>query len=269
LFVQILGLYIGNEYISLIEMGVAEPVFESPENIGNSLFLFSYMIVATGVMILIIKYKKILIRVIEIVVTFTALFLTFDFLIPVQIFYVPVSFVIALILIIWRTKRPNFYNQNLSIAFALPSIGAVIGVSLGIVPSLLLIVLISAYDFVSVFITKHMIYMAKEVAKVPTSFALSMPHKFKKPVVFKVGKRKVKKKYHVFQLGSGDLVIPLIFSSSVLATFSLWNALLTILGSGAALILIIYFATKKRQPLPAIPLISVGTLAGFLISLVI
>jgi len=267
--VQFLGLYIGNEYLSLIEVGLAQPVFESPERIENTLFLVSYILVSTFFIILIIKYKKILLRVVEVVVIFFALLFTLDFLFPIMIFYIPLSLLLALVLIIWRFKRPSFLNQNLIIALSIPSVGAIIGASLGIIPSLLLLVLLSVYDFISVFITKHMIYMAKEMIKTPSAFSLAFPHKFKKPVLFKVGKKKVRKKFHVFQLGSGDLAIPLMFSVSVLSSFSLNHALFTIFGSAIMLTLIIYFATKKPKALPAIPLISAGTLTGFLISLIL
>lgn len=264
LLAQLFGIYLGNGYLNLIKSGEAQPVFENPEKAENSLFLFLYIIVATSVIILVVRYIRVLIRVIETVVVFSATFLTFYILFPQTIF---LSFVMALILNIWRVFRPNSLNQNLTIVLAIPSIGALIGASLGILPSLIFIVLLSVYDFVSVFITKHMIYMAKEVTKRPSAFALSMPYKFKKPIAFKVGKEKIKKRFHVFHLGSGDMAIPLMFAVSVLAAYGLAQALITVLGSAISFFLMLYFFTKKPQALPAIPIISSGTLAGFLVSI--
>jgi len=264
LLVQLFGIYLGNGYLNLIKSGEAQPAFENPENIGNSLFLFLYIIAATIAIILVVKYIRVLIRVIETVAVFSATFLTFYILFPQTIF---LGFVMALILNIWRVFRPNSLNQNLTIVLAIPSIGALIGASLGILPSLIFIILLSVYDFVSVFITKHMIYMAKEVTRRPSAFALSMPYKFKKPITFKVGKEKIKKRFHVFHLGSGDMVIPLMFAVSVLAAYGLVQALITVLGSAISFFLMLYFFTKKPQALPAIPIISSGTLAGFLISI--
>jgi len=268
LLVQLFGIYLGNGYLNLIKSGAVEqPEIlpgVSPQSIENSVFLFLYIIVATVVIIFIVRYVRVLIRVVEAIVVFSATFLTFSILLP-DLFLL--DFFIALILNIWRVFRPNTLNQNLAIGLALPGIGALIGVSLGILPSLLFIVLLSVYDFVSVFITKHMIYMAKEVTKRPSAFALSMPYKFKKPIIFKVGKEKIKKRFHVFHLGSGDMVIPLMFAVSVLAAYGLVQALITVLGSAISFFLMLYFFTKKPQALPAIPIISSGTLAGFLISI--
>jgi len=268
LLVQFFGLYIGNEYITLLKTDPdVKPIFPNPERPENSIFLFLYILLTTGLIILVIKYKRSLLRVIEVVAVFSATLVTFDFLFPSEIFYL--SFLLAVVLNAWRILRPNPVIQNLVIALSIPSIGALIGASLGILPSLIFIVLLSVYDFVSVFITKHMVHIAKEVTKFPSAFALSLPHKFKKPVVFKVGKEKIKKKIHTFHLGSGDMVIPLMFAVSVLAAYSLANALLTVVGSAVAFFSMLYFFTKKPQALPAIPLISSGTLAGFLISLLI
>jgi presenilin-like A22 family membrane protease len=65
------------------------------------------------------------------------------------------------------------------------------------------------------------------------------------------------------------MVIPLMFSVSVLNKFSIINSISAIIGSTIALLLLIYFMSKKPQPLPALPFITFGTFAGFLISLLI
>ena len=267
LIVQLFGLYLGNSYLYLMNIGEIEPIFPEPEKAENSLILFLYIISTTAIIILIIKYRSKLLKVIEIIAAFSAILMTIYLLFPSGNFYL--IFLLVLILNFWRILRPSYLIQNLTIILAVPAIGALLGANLGILASLLFIVLLSIYDFVSVFITKHMIFIAKEVTKFPSVFALSMPYKFKKPVVFKVGKKRIKKKFHTFQLGSGDLAIPLVLSVSTLATYSLGHALLTVLGSAISFFLLLYFFTKKPQALPAIPLISVGTIAGFLVSLVI
>jgi len=60
-----------------------------------------------------------------------------------------------------------------------------------------------------------------------------------------------------------------MFSVSVLSKFSIINSISAIIGSTIALLLLIYFMNKKPQPLPALPFITFGTFAGFLISLLI
>jgi presenilin-like A22 family membrane protease len=65
------------------------------------------------------------------------------------------------------------------------------------------------------------------------------------------------------------MVIPLMFAVSVLSRFSLINAIASVIGSTIALLSLIYFMSKKPQPMPALPFITFGTFAGFLISLLI
>ncbi|MEM7825272.1 MAG: presenilin family intramembrane aspartyl protease, partial [Candidatus Aenigmatarchaeota archaeon] len=208
LLTQILGLYVGSEYINLIKTGELEPAFENPENVENSFILIVYMLLVTGAVIIMIKYKKVLLKAVEAVAVFFASMVTFDFLFPFAIFFIPVSIILSSILTAWKMFRPSVLNQNLALVFSITGAGAIIGASLGIFPVLIFISLISVYDFISVFLTKHMVYIAKEITKTPTAFTAAFPYKFEKPkkIIFK-GK-KVTKKFHVFQLGGGDIAIP-------------------------------------------------------------
>ncbi|MEM7821509.1 MAG: presenilin family intramembrane aspartyl protease [Candidatus Aenigmatarchaeota archaeon] len=266
LSVHILGLYIGNEYVKMIRAGEATPVFENPEAVESSLSVFLYIILATAVVMIIVKYIKRIIKGLEILVMFTATLITFDFLIPFNVSFIPLSLIVALSLTIWRILRPSTLNHVLAIVFSLPSAGVLIGSSLGIIPSLLLIVLISFYDFFSVFFTKHMVYLAREFSKYQSVFVASFPYKIEKGTSKKFKDKKICR-YHIFQLGGGDIVIPLIFSVSVLSSFSLYHAILTSLGSLISVFILTSIHSKKPRPLPGIPFISVGMLSFFLLSL--
>lgn len=265
--VQFMGLFIGSQYIGLIKSGQVEPVFGNPQNIGNSIFLMLYILAGAGVMILAIKFWKFFIRILEAVAIFFASVLTFMFLVPIDILFVPVGILLAFALTAWKMLKPSIINQNLALIFSTASVGAILGASLGILPSLLFLILLAIYDFISVFVTKHMVYMAKEIVKTPTAFTLAFPYKFKKPVQFAVGKKKIRKMFHVFQLGGGDIAIPLMFTVSVFSVYGIQHALLTMIFSVIALGSLIYFVSKRPgRALPAIPFIAVGTVLGFLLS---
>jgi presenilin-like A22 family membrane protease len=270
LLTQILGLYVGNEYIQLMKTGEIQPVFENPESVENSFLLIVYMLVITGVVILMIKYKRVLLKVLEAVAVFFASMITFDFLFPVVIFFIPLSIILSSILTAWKMLRPSVLNQNLALIFSISGAGAIIGASLGVFPVLIFIAIISIYDFISVFLTKHMVYIAKEITKTPTAFTLAFPYKFKKPKKVVLEGKKVTKKFHVFQLGGGDIAIPLIFSVSAFRSYGLTQALFSIFGAIVSLSLLIYYVTKRPgTALPAIPWISCGMLIGFIISMII
>lgn len=267
LTVQFLGLYVGAQYIDLARQGQAELIFENPENIENSAILIVYILAMTAVLILLIKYWIFFIKIIEAFAIFFTSLITFTILVPVWYF----PFVLAGALTAWKMLRPSILSQNAAIMLSTAGAGAIIGASLGITPILLFILFLSIYDFVSVFITKHMVYMAKAITKQPTAFTAAVPHKFKKPTTtFAIPGKPVKQRIHVFQLGGGDLAIPLTFSISVLSAYALTNALFVTAGSAIALLLLIMFAIKRPgRALPALPPICAGGCIGFALSLLL
>ncbi len=127
--------------------------------------------------------------------------------------------------------------------------------------------ILSVYDFVSVFITKHMVSMAKAVTERPMAFTIASPHKFKQSKYIPI--KGTKKKVHVFQLGLGDVIIPMMFSVSILNSFTILNSIITVIGSLVALIFLTIVITRKPMALPALPFVCTGALAGYLISLLI
>ena len=267
LITQLLGLYVGIQYLELIEYGEIPPVFENPNSLGNPLLLFIYMMISTAGILLLVKFWKPSIKGLEAFVVFFSSWLTFDFIFPVAIGYISLGLIMAIVLTAWKFFRPTILNQNVAAIVSGAGVGALLGASFGIMPSLVFLVILCTYDFVSVFITKHMITLAKALTKTPTAFTIASPHKFEKPT--RVGLKGIKKRFHIFQLGVGDMVIPLMFSISLLRNFSIASSLITMAGSTLALLFLIYFMSKKPRPLPALPFISLGTLTGFIVSMLV
>jgi presenilin-like A22 family membrane protease len=115
--------------------------------------------------------------------------------------------------------------------------GALLGSSLGVVPVLAFIILLSIYDLTAVFYTKHMVTMAKAIVKRKLAFTVAMPTKV-----------------HTFQLGTGDLFVPLMLSVSAYGALGLIQALSVIIGAFFGfLILFLYSSRKPGTPLPALP----------------
>ncbi len=266
LITEFLGLYVGSQYTDLMFAGQVAPAFANPNSIETSIFLFGNIIVATAIILVLIRISKNSIRVLEGFVIFVSSWLTFDILIPVDLWYVSLGFVLAAMLVIWKVVRPTILNQNIAAVISGAGVGSLIGASLGIIPAMIFMLILSAYDFVAVFITKHMVHMAKALSQRPTSFTIAAPPSLKS-MAFppKAGGRS--SKAHVFQLGVGDMVVPLMFAVSVLSRYSIANSVAVIAGSAAALFALIYYIGKNPRPMPALPFITFGALAGFLISL--
>ena len=265
LVTQVLGLYVGTQYIGEISSGAIPPVFENPQSVETSLYLFGYIIATTAVMLVLIRFRRNFIRILEAFVIFTTSWVTLGFLLPVDAYLV---LALAIALTAWKAFRPSILNQDIAAVLSGAGVGALLGASLGVVPALVFMLILSAYDFVSVFITKHMVYMAKALIERPTAFTIAAPPNLK--TLTNSGKvSKGTKKFHVFQLGVGDMVMPLMFSVSVLGTFGLASSIASVAGATVALFSLIYFMSGKPRPLPALPFITFGTLAGFLLSTIL
>lgn len=246
--IQLMGLQIGHELIEKIESGEILPVVEEPENPLTSLTIFVYILIGTGILLLLLKFGLyFIIRIMSFFFLLIGLSFTLWFLFGV----IGLLLAAALfILSIWKSKNPAV--MNIVLIFTIPGIGALFGSSIAFIPALILILILSAYDLVAVFGTKHMITLAEGAKdKIPLMFAIPFGDRF-------------------LGLGTGDLAVPLIFSVSVLRDYSFMNAIITAAGGliGIAL-LFVYILNKKECALPALPPICAGLIVGFGVSLMV
>ncbi|MBU1930165.1 hypothetical protein KJ972_01535 [Candidatus Micrarchaeota archaeon] len=200
----------------------------------NSIALLVYILVATALLLVIIKFFKtkmnVLFRVVEGIAIFFITISAFEILlyplIGIDSTLTLLTLIIALAIVILRNTMPeNIWLRNLVTILLVSYIGALIGMGLGLIPIIIFIILLAIYDIIAVFKTKHMVTLAKAVTKKNLAFTFAIPTK-----------------KHQFELGTGDIAIPLALAASVMQQYS------------SALLFPIYF-------LPAI-LILVGSLVG-------
>jgi len=237
---QILGLAVAN---TLIKENIRTTIItENPEDIENAIGLFVYILVMTAFLLIIITFVKF--RGITFLFESLALFATsvivFGTLIP------EVAGILTVLLIGLRfLLRESIVIKNIACLIAVAGAGSLIGVSLGVVPAAIFLVLLAIYDYIAVFKTKHMVKIAKAITKENVAFAFSIPTREK-----------------VYQLGTGDLVMPLVFATAVLnkikASAGLQIALLPIavilFASLLGLLATLYYCMKKKVAMPALPL---------------
>jgi presenilin-like A22 family membrane protease len=235
LLVQGIGLWIswtgpGEEEKGIVEVvkegEILPPAVEEPEDVLSSLQIFLYVIVMTGVILILLKHNlDIIIKIFVLLGLLGGLTITFCGLINWGF-----GFFIALPLFLFGIlKRENVMVMNIILLFTIPGIGSWLGASLAFIPSLILLIGLAVYDIIAVFGTKHMVKLAEGAkGKIPMMFAIPVGDRY-------------------LGLGTGDLAIPLVFSVSVLRDYSLINALaaslggclgLIILGFGVGLILV-------------------------------
>lgn len=152
------------------------------------------------------------------------------------------------------------------------SLSTTFGVPLGFLSVVVFIILLSIYDYIAVFKTKHMIEMARELSTRQLSFAVTAKNvparKLHEPREEYVDR--AMKEGERLDLGTGDLSVPLMIS---VAAFTLGpNGMLysfaVAVGSTIALFMLLRFVSKQRVFLPALPPICLGgMLALFVVKL--
>jgi presenilin-like A22 family membrane protease len=235
---QVVGLFIANE---LIKLGITSGAFTEDINDPlNAVFLFGIIIVMTVVILLALKYKRQtkFLWLVEGLAIFSTSIVVFGAIFPYDDLLV---LIIALFILVYRyTHKENVWFRNFVSMIAIIGAGAIIGISIGVLPILLFIIILAAYDMIAVFGTKHMVTLGKAVTKKNFAFTVAMPTK-----------------KHTFELGNGDLVIPLITASSVFANGWFVNNLLVaglvLIASFIGLFLSIYIVGTKKISLPALP----------------
>lgn len=244
LLTQSLGLMVASSLIS--EQVQAKIITDNPEDFTNVLGLAAYIGVITVIILVVIRYYKgvLLFKVLEALAVLAAGFVALASLLPDLIALVLVG-LLVLSRFIWVK---NIWVRNVATMITIMGAGALIGVSVSLWPIILFIVLLAAYDFIAVFWTKHMGAMAKALTERNLAFTCALPTK-----------------KHRFELGAGDLVMPLVVSSSVLKFFpgslevKLAVAVSVLAASFIGLNLTLMYSEKHiGKALPALPLQGIG-----------
>lgn len=236
--VQALGLFVASQ---LYSMGLAQPPFSSDINdVSNAIFLFASIMVMTVFILILLKLRKTkkILFIIEAMAIFSTSIMVFGSFIQTNDLLVLA--ITAIILIIRYTNRENVLFRDFVSLIAIAGAGAFIGISLGLLPILAFIIILAIYDIIAVFYTKHMVEIGKQAVGNNFAFTVAIPTK-----------------KHNFELGNGDMVIPLMVASSILVNGPFLNntlvALLCIGASYIGLASSIYTVSVKKIPLPALP----------------
>jgi len=255
---QALGLFVGD---FLSDQGISSTLItDDPDDVENSVGLIVWILVFTAILLAMLKFAPdwfltIFLKAVESFAIFgtTIIVLLPFFLTDLLILLIALGMVLSRILF-----RKNILLRNVTSIISAAGAGALIGASLGVIPIIVFIILLSIYDFIAVFKTKHMVALAKGITKMNLSFTYALPTK-----------------KHQFELGTGDLVIPLAFAVSVLAhtkltviyPFNFVPSLAILFASFSGLALTLHYASlKKGRALPALPLQTFLMIFAFTIS---
>jgi presenilin-like A22 family membrane protease len=251
--------------------------FEDPTSIANPFVFIAILLVFTGFLLVLIRFD--LKKVIAAIIGFS-IFLTFGYiftaLVTAALGSTDLAMILVLVLSVMATALlyifPEWYViDSLGILIG-AGVASIFGVSLDILPVIILLVLLAVYDAISVYKTKHMITLAEGVIDLKTPILFVVPKRRDYSFIRDgIGKLNEGGERGAFIIGMGDLIMPSILVVSANVFLKGWRfagiinlpALGAILGSLVGLgVLLSYVASGKPQA--GLPPLNGGTILGFL-----
>jgi presenilin-like A22 family membrane protease len=299
IFTQLIGLIIIDAYsphtITLptgatitktnpIPYGMQPPEMEP--NISLMTILIS-LTIAIALMLILMKFRsRILIKLWFTLVIFITLSISMN-AVFLKIFpdsalrFDIIALAVSLPLTFFKVFRRDMLVHNLTELFVYPGLAVLFVPILDVTTTLILLVLISVYDFFAVIKSRFMVEMAKfQIKKVGIFSGFFVPYLTaksrkmfqrltSKKQDFKMDNKTAKKiPINVAILGGGDIAFPLIFAGVIFRTAGVLSALIVIAGAALGL-LSLFIIGKKGKFYPAMPFITAGCVIGWLITLLI
>jgi presenilin-like A22 family membrane protease len=284
---QLIGLLVLSQYLVAsqeLPLGLVMPDLSGE---GTVLFILISISIGTIALLALIRFNlQILIRLWMFISIATLLTVSFSaFIDPIY------AILLSVIFAIFKVIRFNVYLHNLSELFMYGALAVLFSPILSIEAAIGLLIIISVYDMIAVWKSRHMVYMAKGLMEARYFPGIAVPYNKasasgktdkttlrvsdKNDIPKGVVSAKIEKPMGAI-LGGGDMAFPLIFSGVVfqglLASHSIVTSLLltSIIPVFATLALAGLFAiSKKDRFYPAMPFVSVGGIVGYLVILLI
>lgn len=239
---QFIGLFTMNDYFQ--DYGREE--FEEDESIIEPIYTMPLLLIITSIIFLLVY--KINAKFLLILWYFTGIVISMSITLSTSIpFFYALLVSSGLALLKIKTKDDYFHNLCELITYA--------GISIILLPllntfnTIILLLIISVYDFIAVNLSKHMIKLAHAQFQLNT-FSGFMLRTGRETAV----------------LGGGDVLFPLLLTGVVFRDYSLLPAVLIIYGSMIGLMTLILIGRKDKF-YPAMPFITGGSLLGLIIGL--
>lgn len=248
----LLSLYATGE---LKGLALAAPVVAPPSSDAALPLFLLFFAVATIFMVLMFRFYRgqFFYRLLFSLIVFLGLFKLFEIVFPLEF-----SALAAAIFLLGFFVVPTVWTHNLIMILASAGIGSVFALSFSEYAAVALLLFLSAYDVVAVFVTGHMITLAHQMIRSRATFALFIPERLGG---FFDTISAVRPGAGFLILGGGDIVLPMIYLSAV-ARESMAGAGAGVCGALAGQFLNHLIVIQLRKPIPALPLIAFGAMAG-------
>jgi len=271
--------------------------FPSPQDVTNTVVYLIMILVFTAVILGLVRYRR---QNLAKYVILASIFVTLAFVLLLPILIAVdyatggtldvnllgivstlLSFGLAAGLVFLLLKFPEWYVVDTIGFVTAAGVTAILGISFGILPAVLLLIALAFYDAWAVYRTKHMITLADELTSQRLPILLVIPkragYSFRDQKSLKTQLDSGEEREAMF-VGLGDLIIPGILAVS---SFTFLNqnvglslgplapnaivALLTVIGTLIGFIVLMRYVLKGN-PQAGLPLLNGGALLEFLLS---
>jgi presenilin-like A22 family membrane protease len=193
---------------------------------------------------------------------------------------IPLSSVVAVGLFLTLLLEPHWYVVDLVGFVAGGSLIALLGISFGILPALILLSALAVYDFVAVYRTKHMLSLADAVVEMKLPILLVVPadpgYDYRSQSSFQAQRNKPSEEREAMFMGLGDIVIP---GTLVVSAFVWLPATVLVPGIGGNLVValgamagslvgygFLMRLVNRGNAQAGLPLLNGGAIAGYVVS---
>ena len=269
--------------VQIISVMLAQPMIdegmqftEDPDSVWNTIYYIGLILGFTGAILYAFK-KNIKWMIHGFILFSVGATLYYVFLAIFAIFMdetasIILTLALSLALTVLLYLFPEWYVIDIIGILIGAGVTAIIGISFGVMPTLILLILLAVYDAISVYQTKHMLALAEGVMdmKVPILFVIPNHLNFS----FREYKYEKDAKREAFFMGLGDAIMPtiLVVSANVFITEGYMNlpliGLLNMPALGAALGTIVGFivlmaVVAKGNPQAGLPFLNTGAILGY------
>jgi len=228
-------------------------------------FAFSFLLVTFFVLLFVFykkagKFKEIIYKGIFILTVFWGGMTVLDLF--MQVFLA--ILIMGILIFLWLEKPMIWVHDTLMV---LGLAGAASFFGLGFEPSVVVILLVifSAYDFIAVYKTKHMVLMAKDMVDKRVILGFIIPKEIK---YFKERLATVKPGGNFMILGGGDVVFPNLLAAAMIPQGFLQALIIVVFSLFGSLFSYYLFTNQKdKEPIPALPPVALFAIIGYFITL--
>ena len=219
--------------------------FKNSSDVTNS-FAYILMILAfTAFILLIIRFRKTLIKPLFYALLFVTYF--YGFLPFIGILSVIPSSIILYLLI----KTRHWIVVNISAIIIGATVTAIFGISMEPLPVIVLLIALAAYDYLAVYKTKHMLTLADSISEMKIPVVFIIPGKERDAI-----------------MGVGDAVMPnILVVSGFIFGNCLIQPLVTFVSGIVGLVFLLSMVERSKKAHPGLPILNFSVIAGYIIGL--